>query len=155
MLSGVQSHSGPSVDLAIFALHLSGVSSLLGAINFEFFFSQFLLIFNYENYKVAGYIRRRLRRRLIYPQHKLNYPCLPGRFNYYRGGSLIIRANYSSQPNKSSSSEECSCLEYEIESFKDPAPTASPTLSGDKGTPSTLGPLGKNLGVRKINKKLD
>lgn len=33
-LSSVQSHSGPSVDLAIFALHLSGVSSLLGAINF-------------------------------------------------------------------------------------------------------------------------
>nr|YP_009355405.1 cytochrome c oxidase subunit I [Coccocarpia palmicola]ARB49948.1 cytochrome c oxidase subunit I [Coccocarpia palmicola] len=33
-LSGAQSHSGPSVDLAIFALHLSGVSSLLGAINF-------------------------------------------------------------------------------------------------------------------------
>ena len=32
-LSGIQSHSGPSVDLAIFALHLSGVSSLLGAIN--------------------------------------------------------------------------------------------------------------------------
>ena len=33
-LSGNQSHSGPGVDLAIFALHLSGVSSLLGAINF-------------------------------------------------------------------------------------------------------------------------
>ena len=33
-LSGTQSHSGPSVDLAIFALHLSGISSLLGAINF-------------------------------------------------------------------------------------------------------------------------
>jgi cytochrome c oxidase subunit 1 len=33
-LSSIQSHSGPSVDLAIFALHLSGVSSLLGAINF-------------------------------------------------------------------------------------------------------------------------
>lgn len=33
-LAGIQSHSGPSVDLAIFALHLSGVSSLLGAINF-------------------------------------------------------------------------------------------------------------------------
>ena len=33
-LSGVQSHSGPSVDLAIFALHLAGISSLLGAINF-------------------------------------------------------------------------------------------------------------------------
>lgn len=44
-LSGVQSHSGPSVDLAIFALHLSGVSSLLGAVNFEFLF-----IFNYDNY---------------------------------------------------------------------------------------------------------
>ena len=33
-LAGIQSHSGPSVDLAIFALHLSGVSSLLGSINF-------------------------------------------------------------------------------------------------------------------------
>ena len=33
-LSGLQSHSGPSVDMAIFALHLSGVSSLLGAMNF-------------------------------------------------------------------------------------------------------------------------
>ena len=33
-LSAIQSHSGPSVDLAIFALHLSGVSSLLGAMNF-------------------------------------------------------------------------------------------------------------------------
>lgn len=33
-LSGVQSHSGPSVDLAIFAIHLSGLSSLLGSMNF-------------------------------------------------------------------------------------------------------------------------
>ena len=33
-LSGLQSHSGPSVDIAIFALHLAGVSSLLGAMNF-------------------------------------------------------------------------------------------------------------------------
>ena len=33
-LSGLQSHSGPGVDMAIFALHLSGVSSLLGAMNF-------------------------------------------------------------------------------------------------------------------------
>ena len=33
-LSSTQSHSGPSVDLAIFALHLSGISSLLGAMNF-------------------------------------------------------------------------------------------------------------------------
>ena len=33
-LSGVQSHSGPGVDLGIFALHLAGISSLLGAINF-------------------------------------------------------------------------------------------------------------------------
>ena len=34
-LSGIQSHSGPSVDLAIFGLHLSGVSSLLGAMKFH------------------------------------------------------------------------------------------------------------------------
>jgi len=33
-LSGLQSHSGASVDIAIFALHLAGISSTLGAINF-------------------------------------------------------------------------------------------------------------------------
>src|ERR1700742_5368155 len=33
-LAGIQSHSGGSVDLAICSLHLSGVSSLLGAMNF-------------------------------------------------------------------------------------------------------------------------
>lgn len=32
-LAGVQSHSGGAVDLAIFALHLSGISSMLGRIN--------------------------------------------------------------------------------------------------------------------------
>lgn len=33
-LSAISAHSGPSVDLAIFALHLTSLSSLLGAINF-------------------------------------------------------------------------------------------------------------------------
>jgi cytochrome c oxidase subunit 1 len=33
-LSSVQAHSGASVDLAIFALHLAGVSSIVGSINF-------------------------------------------------------------------------------------------------------------------------
>lgn len=32
-LTGVQSHSGGSVDLAVFSLHLSGISSMLGALN--------------------------------------------------------------------------------------------------------------------------
>lgn len=32
-LAGIQSHSGGSVDLAIFAVHLSGMSSMLGSIN--------------------------------------------------------------------------------------------------------------------------
>ncbi len=32
-LTGVQAHSGGSVDLAVFALHLSGISSMLGAMN--------------------------------------------------------------------------------------------------------------------------
>jgi len=33
-LSGNVAHAGGSVDLAIFSLHLAGVSSILGAINF-------------------------------------------------------------------------------------------------------------------------
>ncbi|KAK5781791.1 hypothetical protein RI543_000741 [Arxiozyma heterogenica] len=33
-LASIQAHSGPSVDLAIFALHITSISSLLGAINF-------------------------------------------------------------------------------------------------------------------------
>ena len=33
-LSGGDFHSGPAVDMAIFALHLAGASSILGAINF-------------------------------------------------------------------------------------------------------------------------
>ncbi|MEE9479171.1 MAG: cbb3-type cytochrome c oxidase subunit I, partial [Kiloniellales bacterium] len=33
-LSAAGSHPGPSVDMAIFALHLAGASSILGAINF-------------------------------------------------------------------------------------------------------------------------
>ena len=33
-LSGIESHSGGSVDLAIFALHVAGLSSIMGAINF-------------------------------------------------------------------------------------------------------------------------
>jgi len=33
-LSGIEAHSGPAVDFAIFSLHLSGASSIAGAINF-------------------------------------------------------------------------------------------------------------------------
>nr|YP_009987519.1 cytochrome c oxidase subunit I [Chloriona tateyamana]QBZ37979.1 cytochrome c oxidase subunit I [Chloriona tateyamana] len=33
-LSSITSHSGPSVDLTIFSLHIAGVSSIMGAINF-------------------------------------------------------------------------------------------------------------------------
>jgi cytochrome c oxidase subunit 1 len=33
-LSGVLAHSGASVEAGIFALHLAGVSSIAGAINF-------------------------------------------------------------------------------------------------------------------------
>ena len=33
-LSSLIGHSGPAVDLSIFSLHIAGISSLLGAINF-------------------------------------------------------------------------------------------------------------------------
>jgi cytochrome c oxidase subunit I len=33
-LSSIEGHPGPSVDIAIFSLHLSGIASILGAINF-------------------------------------------------------------------------------------------------------------------------
>lgn len=46
-LSGIQSHSGPSVDLAIFALHLSGISSLLGAMNLKINVHLFVKINNF------------------------------------------------------------------------------------------------------------
>jgi len=45
-LSGIQSHSGPSVDLAIFGLHLSGISSLLGAMNLRL--NVFLIYLRYS-----------------------------------------------------------------------------------------------------------
>ena len=32
-LSGIQAHSGPSVDLAMFSLHLLGAASILGALS--------------------------------------------------------------------------------------------------------------------------
>lgn len=78
------------------------MSSLLGAINFWFVFSP-KNFFYYENCKVAD---------------KFNYYGLPGGFNYY-GGSLTLRANYSSQSNNSSCYEECSDLESEIEPLKE------------------------------------
>ena len=34
MLSGNLSHRGPSVDLSIFSLHIAGISSIIGSINF-------------------------------------------------------------------------------------------------------------------------
>jgi heme/copper-type cytochrome/quinol oxidase subunit 1 len=33
-LAGIEAHPGAAVDLTIFSLHMAGVSSLLGAINF-------------------------------------------------------------------------------------------------------------------------
>src|SRR5699024_7574994 len=53
-LSGIQSHSGPSVDLAIFALHLSGISSMLGAMNLTW--HVFVLLVNI-NLMVSFYVK--------------------------------------------------------------------------------------------------
>lgn len=84
-LSGVQSHSGPSVDLAIFALHLSGVSSLLGAINFDLILS----IFNYVNYDVVA----------------LNEDIFNTCF-FTTSSSLSFKANFSSKSKFEKESED-------------------------------------------------
>lgn len=80
-LSGVQSHSGPSVDLAIFALHLSGVSSLLGAINFDF---GLLYLLNYVKYDMFAF----------YVNTEHDDSCF---LSTCSGFSLLFKANYSSK----------------------------------------------------------
>jgi cytochrome c oxidase subunit 1 len=55
-LSSIQSHSGPSVDLAIFGLHLSGVSSLLGAMNLNLIYQILVYSFFLNKKKSKGYI---------------------------------------------------------------------------------------------------
>ena len=107
-LSSVQSHSGPSVDLAIFTLHLTGVSSLLGAINFG---PASLFIFNYENYDVAL---------------AFNYCCFGfthcpvGVFHTNKGcGSLKLKAKYSSK-SKNDIEETKNSADPKSKSPKDP-----------------------------------
>jgi hypothetical protein len=74
MLSGIQSHSGPSVDLAIFGLHLSGISSLLGAMNC---------------FPIVIY-RATCRKRFFFSQ----------RFNFYTSGQNFYNPNGNSNNNK-------------------------------------------------------
>lgn len=50
-LSAIQSHSGPSVDLAIFALHISGISSLLGAMNLNLIRHRLVVFFVFKRWK--------------------------------------------------------------------------------------------------------
>jgi hypothetical protein len=133
VLSGVQSHSGPSVDLAIFALHLSGVSSLLGAINFEFHLSQFLFIFNSEYYKIP---------------EQLNSNCLKS--NCCIG--LSFRSYFSTQSNHKirekkdiNCEEECSDSESEIKpsQYSELASSLGTTKNPDWGL--ILGRKGSNV----------
>jgi hypothetical protein len=98
-LSSVQSHSGPSVDLAIFTLHLTGVSSLLGAINFGPG-PVSLFIFNYENYDVAL---------------AFNYCCFG-----FTCGSLKLKANYSSKSKNDMETKSSADPDPKSKSSKDP-----------------------------------
>lgn len=52
-LTGVQSHSGGSVDLAVFSLHLSGVSSMLG-ICAQLYFMTSLLVYLIQGHRQAS-----------------------------------------------------------------------------------------------------
>ncbi len=103
-LSGAQSHSGPSVDLAIFALHLAGVSSLLGAINFR---AQALPL-SFPGNKVVNKVGRCLELNLLNEFWILffllfNYTNYINKFNYYNLGiyceNLILTANENSESN--------------------------------------------------------
>ena len=123
-LSGVQSHSGPSVDLAIFALHLSGISSLLGAINLTFIGHLFLLRVNY-----ASYINK---------------------FNLYVLGSktkssLSLKANYSSKSNGGGGPDP------EMEPEK-PKPEKKDSNKKYNSWPVILGRKGNNLYAHELAK---
>lgn len=85
-LSGIQSHSGPSVDLAIFGLHLSGISSMLGAMNLTW--HVFVLLVNI-NLMVSFYVKlttspfqsEGTRRNFSSKGHLNNSPSDPNRGN--------------------------------------------------------------------------
>ena len=123
-LAGIQSHSGPSVDLAIFALHLSGISSLLGAINLTFIGHLFLLRVNY-----ASYINK---------------------FNQYVFGSktkssLSLKANYSSKSNGGGGPDP------EMEPEK-PKPEKKDNNKKENPWPVILGRKGSNLYAHELAK---
>jgi len=123
-LSGIQSHSGPSVDLAIFALHLSGISSLLGAINLTFIGHLFLLRVNY-----ASYINK---------------------FNQYVFGSktkssLSLKANYSSKSNGGGGPDP------DMEPEK-PKPEKKDNNKKENPWPVILGRKGSNLYAHELAK---
>ncbi len=70
-LSGAIAHSGSSVDLSIFSLHLDGASSILGAINF---------ITTILNMRCSGMILSRLPLfLLVRPYHRSSSFTLPSR----------------------------------------------------------------------------
>lgn len=125
-LSGVQSHSGPSVDLAIFALHLSGISSLLGAINLTFIGHLFLLRVNY-----ASYI------------NKFNLYVLKG--GSKTKSSLSLKANYSSKSNGGGGPDP------EMEPEK-PKPEKKDSNKKYNSWPVILGRKGNNLYAHELAK---
>ena len=98
--------------MAIFALHLSGVSSLLGAINLN------LLDFNYENYNVSA-TKCSAINTVAHKGYTLKSSCFlttnPKGLLKDRSltkGSLILKANYS---NESQSNKECSVQPTHLE----------------------------------------
>jgi hypothetical protein len=142
VLSGAQSHSGPSVDLAIFALHLAGVSSLLGAINFTFFayilinqltlyvllfllfyyilfFSSFtditpIILYNQHSTSVCV---KRFNRRVSY--NKITYAC----YRSYGTKSLICREDKINKsfwwrPRQGSPTKTCFAREPKTQQFQ-------------------------------------
>jgi Cytochrome C and Quinol oxidase polypeptide I/GIY-YIG catalytic domain len=78
-LSGIQSHSGPSVDLAIFGLHISGISSMLGAMNLTWYLFVYIIYIKFKSTNILNSNRNSNYNNSSDPNQKNKWKIILGR----------------------------------------------------------------------------